>query len=94
MFLGVGLLGPLGQAFAKVRFPGTPDISHTAPEAKLKVAVPAAACLTVSTFWWAWTSGPNTHYMVSVVAGLFFGFGLIITFSMFEKHHRFCSASC
>jgi hypothetical protein len=90
LVLGIVLVSPLRDALAKVHFPGTPNVSHTSPEAKLNIAVPAAALLTISTFWWAWTSGPDIHYMVSVLAGLPFGISVII---MFGKSTRSCCAA-
>jgi hypothetical protein len=82
LILGTVLIGPLGRLFAKVQFSQIINISQTSPEAKLIIAVPAAALITISTFWWAWTSGPEIHYMVSVASGVPFGISVIITFGM------------
>jgi hypothetical protein len=85
MVVGIVLFGSLSDPLAKVHFPCTPKVSHTSPEANLNIAIPAAALLTISTFWCAWTSGPEVHYMVSAVAGIPLGMSFMIMFRTWTR---------
>jgi multidrug resistance protein len=50
------------------------------PEARLKSATVGAVAIPVGLFWFAWTNGPSIHWISSVMAGVPFGFGMVIIF--------------
>lgn len=50
------------------------------PEARLPDSFYGAIALPVGLFWFAWTNYPSIHWMVSVAAGVPFGFGMMMVF--------------
>ncbi|KAM0334438.1 hypothetical protein ACHAQA_001465 [Verticillium albo-atrum] len=50
------------------------------PEARLPPAIIGSILLPVGLFWFAWTNGPEVHWIVSIVASGFFGAGLVLVF--------------
>lgn len=50
------------------------------PEARLKSAMVGAVTIPVGLFWFAWTNGPSIHWISSIMAGMPFGFGMVIIF--------------
>jgi hypothetical protein len=50
------------------------------PEARLPPAIVGAFALPIGLFWFAWTNDPSIHFMVSISAGVPFGFGMILVF--------------
>ncbi|KAH7041326.1 major facilitator superfamily transporter [Microdochium trichocladiopsis] len=50
------------------------------PEARLPPALIGAVLLPVGMFWFAWTNGPEVHFMVSITGTAFFGAGLVLLF--------------
>ncbi|KXJ97742.1 major facilitator superfamily transporter [Microdochium bolleyi] len=50
------------------------------PEARLPPALIGAVLLPIGMFWFAWTNGPEVHFMVSIVGTGFFGAGLVLLF--------------
>ncbi|KAF9890801.1 hypothetical protein FE257_005371 [Aspergillus nanangensis] len=53
---------------------------YAPPEARLPPCMVASVALTGGLFWFAWTNSPSTHWLVSVAAGVPFGFGMILVF--------------
>ncbi|KAI1799927.1 MFS general substrate transporter [Daldinia bambusicola] len=49
-------------------------------EARLPPALVGSVLLPVGLFWFAWTCGPNIHWIVSIVASGFFATGLVLVF--------------
>ncbi|KAI0005703.1 major facilitator superfamily transporter [Xylariaceae sp. FL0662B] len=52
----------------------------TPPEARLPPALIGSILLPVGLFWFAWTNGPNIHWIVPIVASGFFAAGLVLVF--------------
>ncbi len=50
------------------------------PEARLPPAIVGACALPIGLFWFAWTNYPQIHYLVSIYAGIPFGFGMMLVF--------------
>lgn len=50
------------------------------PEARLPQACIGAVALPIGLFWFAWTNSPSTHYLVSMAAGIPFGFAMVLVF--------------
>ena len=50
------------------------------PEARLPPTMLAAACLPLGLFWFAWTNYPSIHWIVSIIATVPFGFGMVLVF--------------
>ncbi|KAK6949745.1 hypothetical protein Daesc_008066 [Daldinia eschscholtzii] len=49
-------------------------------EARLPPALVGSVLLPIGLFWFAWTCGPNIHWIVSIVASGFFATGLVLVF--------------
>ncbi|KAI1465058.1 MFS general substrate transporter [Daldinia caldariorum] len=49
-------------------------------EARLPPALVGSVLLPVGLFWFAWTCGPNVHWIVSIIASGFFATGLVLVF--------------
>ncbi|KAI1643834.1 MFS general substrate transporter [Daldinia loculata] len=50
------------------------------PEARLPPALVGSVLLPVGLFWFAWTCGPDIHWIVSIIASGFFATGLVLVF--------------
>ncbi|KAK3938503.1 putative fluconazole resistance protein 1 protein [Diplogelasinospora grovesii] len=50
------------------------------PEARLPPAIIGSVLLPVGLFWFAWTNGPNIHWIVPIIASGFFAAGLVLVF--------------
>lgn len=50
------------------------------PETRLAPAMVGGIAIPIGLFWFAWTSGPNVHWIVSIIAGAPFGFGMVLVF--------------
>jgi Major Facilitator Superfamily len=50
------------------------------PEARLPPCMVGCIWIPIGMFWFAWTNGPNIHWAVSIVAGIPFGFGMLLVF--------------
>ncbi|KAG5976811.1 hypothetical protein E4U55_007204 [Claviceps digitariae] len=50
------------------------------PEARLPPALVGAVALPVGLFWFAWTNSASIHWIVSIMAGVPFGFGMVLVF--------------
>ncbi|KAJ8102607.1 major facilitator superfamily domain-containing protein [Lipomyces tetrasporus] len=50
------------------------------PEGRLPFAIFGAFCLPVGIFWFGWATLPQVHWICSVLAGIPFGFGMVILF--------------
>ncbi|KAL1637516.1 MFS siderochrome iron transporter 1 [Neofusicoccum ribis] len=51
-----------------------------APEARLPPALIGSIAMPVGLFWFAWTNSPSVHWIVSIMAGAPFGFGMVLVF--------------
>lgn len=50
------------------------------PEARLAPALIGSVALPVGLFWFAWTNSVSIHWIVSILAGIPFGFGMVLVF--------------
>lgn len=50
------------------------------PEARLPPAIIGSVLLPIGMFWFAWTNGPEIHWIVSIIAAGFFGSGMVLVF--------------
>ena len=48
------------------------------PEARLLGCCVGSISIVVGLFWFAWTNGPDMHALVSIAAGIPFGFGVVL----------------
>lgn len=50
------------------------------PEARLPPTLIASIAIPIGLFWFAWSNYPSVHWMVSIAAGVPFGFGMVLVF--------------
>jgi hypothetical protein len=50
------------------------------PEARLPPAILGSVLLPVGMFWFAWTNGPEIHWVVSIIGSGVFAMGLVLVF--------------
>ncbi|KAJ9627755.1 hypothetical protein H2203_002968 [Taxawa tesnikishii (nom. ined.)] len=50
------------------------------PESRLPPCLIGGICIPVGLFWFAWTNSPSIHWIVSILAGVPFGFGMVLVF--------------
>ncbi|KAG6096659.1 hypothetical protein E4U30_004276 [Claviceps sp. LM220 group G6] len=50
------------------------------PEARLTPALIGSVALPIGLFWFAWTNSASIHWIVSIMAGVPFGFGMVLVF--------------
>lgn len=50
------------------------------PEARLPPALVGSVAIPIGLFWFAWTNYTSIHWMVSIAAGVPFGFGMVLVF--------------
>ncbi|KAJ5332947.1 hypothetical protein MYU51_005397 [Penicillium brevicompactum] len=50
------------------------------PEARLPPCLIASVAIPIGLFWFAWTNYTSIHFMVSIAAGVPFGFGMVLVF--------------
>ncbi|KAK4225521.1 putative transporter mfs2 [Podospora fimiseda] len=50
------------------------------PEARLPLAIIGSVFLPIGLFWFAWTNGPEIHWIVPIIASAFFAAGLVGVF--------------
>ncbi|QIW99200.1 hypothetical protein AMS68_004718 [Peltaster fructicola] len=50
------------------------------PEARLPACMLGGILIPVGLFWFAWTNSPSIHWIVSILAGVPFGFGMVLVF--------------
>ncbi|OAQ58706.1 multidrug resistance protein [Pochonia chlamydosporia 170] len=53
---------------------------HAPPEARLPPTLIGSIALPVGLFWFAWTNYASIHWIVSILAGVPFGFGMVLVF--------------
>ncbi|KAF2993273.1 hypothetical protein E8E13_001691 [Curvularia kusanoi] len=51
-----------------------------APEARLPPALIGSVAMPIGLFWFAWTNSPSVPWIVSIMAGAPFGFGMVLVF--------------
>ncbi|OQO05106.1 hypothetical protein B0A48_08126 [Cryoendolithus antarcticus] len=50
------------------------------PESRLPPTMLGGIMLPIGLFWFAWTNSPSIHWIVSILAGIPFGFGMVLVF--------------
>lgn len=50
------------------------------PESRLPPVILASLCIPIGLFWFAWTNYPSIHWIVSIIACVPFGFGVILIY--------------
>jgi hypothetical protein len=50
------------------------------PESRLPPAILGSLAIPIGLFWFAWTNYPSIHWIVSILAGIPFGFGMVLVF--------------
>ncbi|KAK0253454.1 MFS siderochrome iron transporter 1 [Friedmanniomyces endolithicus] len=50
------------------------------PEARLPITMIGGIAIPIGLFWFAWTNYPSINFMVSIAAGVPFGFGMVMVF--------------
>lgn len=50
------------------------------PEARLPLCMVGSVAVPIGLFWFAWTNYPSIHWIVSIMAGAPFGFGMVLIF--------------
>lgn len=84
--LGVALLPLLFKFVLPIPFPAflqPTTVDANSPEAIMKVSLIGCILMPISLFWFAWTSGPETHWAASAASGIPFAFStllIILTF--------------
>lgn len=53
---------------------------YAPPESRLPLCMAGAVTAPVGLIWFAWTNSPSIHWMVSIAAGVPFGFALVVIF--------------
>ncbi|CAI7585257.1 unnamed protein product [Penicillium palitans] len=84
-FIGVmiGMIGavaysiPENKRYAKLL---QKNGGYAPPEARLPPCMLASIALPIGLFWFAWTNSPSVHWLVSIAAGVPFGFGMLLVF--------------
>lgn len=85
-FLGIGLgilCGTIYCIFDQLRYRKSSSnySSNEIPcELRLPPAIVGAFGLPISLFWFAWTSFPSIHYIIPILSGIPFGFGIVLVF--------------
>lgn len=55
-------------------------VGRVAPEQRLIPVMVGSFAVPIGLFWFAWTNAPSFHFMISIAAGVPFGFGMILVF--------------
>lgn len=50
------------------------------PEARLPPAIVGSLLLPIGLFWFAWTNGPEVHFIVPIIGSAFFAAGIVLVF--------------
>jgi multidrug resistance protein len=84
-FIGVavGMMSGVGYSiFDNERYARTEENNNgeAPPEARLPPAMIGAVAIPIGMFWFAWTNGPSTHWIVSIIASVPLGFGMVLVF--------------
>ncbi|KAI0293552.1 MFS general substrate transporter [Russula brevipes] len=85
MLIVLALFQPLAKLFARLPLPGIvpKDMPLAEPESRLMFALSACAAMPISLFWFGWSSGPETHWIVPALAGILFGYSMTAIFMCF-----------
>ncbi|KAI0247926.1 MFS general substrate transporter [Lactifluus subvellereus] len=78
----------LTELFARLPLPGVVPKGKVLapPESRLKLVISACVVMPISLFWFGWTSGPETHWVGPALAGLAFGYSVVVIFMCFISY--------
>lgn len=85
-FLGVALGEVIGCLYCMVDNRRYVKIAKAAasglanPEVRLVPSLLGAVAIPIGLFWFSWTNYPSIHWIVSILAGAPFGFGVVVSF--------------
>ena len=80
-FAGVCYVIPDNDRFSRVEDKALANGAIAAPpEARLPPALVGSVLLPLGLFWFAWTNFPSIHWIVSIIAGIPFGAGMLLVF--------------
>lgn len=83
-FLGIGLgmtLATAGSPYVNVLHGYyVRKFGESRPEARLPHLILLSWLIPIGLFWFAWTASPPTHWISGILAGVPFGFGLVLLF--------------
>ncbi|CAG9954736.1 unnamed protein product [Clonostachys rosea f. rosea IK726] len=77
MMLAICYVIPDNKRFIRVQ---AENGGFAPPEARLPPSCIGAVALPIGLFWFSWTNSPSIHFMVSIAAGVPFGFGMVLVF--------------
>ncbi|EGX92050.1 MFS multidrug transporter, putative [Cordyceps militaris CM01] len=77
MLAALGVIIPANSKYIRVQ---EQNDGVAPPEARLPMAIVGSIALPIGLFWFAWTNGSDIHWIVSIMAGAPFGFGMILVF--------------
>jgi len=85
MFIALILYQRLMELFTRLPLPGIvpKDMVLEDSESHLKLVLSGCAVMPISLFWFAWSSGTTTHWVVPALAGVVFGYCITIIFVTF-----------
>jgi hypothetical protein len=81
--IAVGMMCGVGYSiFDNKRYARTEENNdgEAPPDARLPLAMIGAVAIPIGMFWFAWTNGPSTHWIVSIIASVPVGFGMVLVF--------------
>ncbi|KAH8675248.1 major facilitator superfamily domain-containing protein [Xylariales sp. PMI_506] len=76
MFVSIAYCIQDNTRFAKI----IAEKGKSAPEDRLPPSIFGSLLLPVGLFWFAWSNGPEVHWIVPIIASAFFGSGLVLVF--------------
>lgn len=85
-FIGIAVgmtISTIGTIFDNRRYARLAAASPSgmaSPEARLPPAILGSVLIPVGLFWFAWTNGPEIHWIVSIIGSTFFASGIVLVF--------------
>jgi len=85
MFVSLLLYQPLTRLFSRLPLPGIVPRGMVLDELEsdLKLVLSGCVAMPISQLWFAWSSGPETHWIVPALAGVLFGYSVTVIFMAF-----------
>jgi hypothetical protein len=68
--------------------PKSMESDSSSMSSRVCMLLPAASSLAIATgmFWFAWTNGPNRHWLISVAVQVPFGFGFVLVYLSIQSY--------
>jgi hypothetical protein len=64
----------------------TRDDQPSEPEVRLPMSLVGCVAIPIGLFWFAWTNSPSVHWLVSIAAQTFFGFGFVLVYISIQNY--------